>query len=114
MHDGSIRTLTDVRHVPKLRKKLISLGVLHSPGYRCTTQVGLMKVSKGMLVVMNEKRIRNLYQLEGRTKMNQEVLASKGASDSVHLWHQCLGHMSDKGLKVLVDRKSLPILKFLN
>ena len=63
---------------------------------------------------MNEKMIKNLDHLEGRTKRNGEVLESKGASDSVHLWHQHLGHMSEKGLKVLVDRKSLPSLKFLN
>jgi transposase InsO family protein len=42
------------------------------------------------------------------------VVASKDTSDSVCLGNQCLGHMSEKGLKVLVDRKSLPSLKFLN
>jgi len=42
------------------------------------------------------------------------VVASENASDSVRLWHQHLGHMSEKGLKVLVDRKSLPSLKFMN
>jgi transposase InsO family protein len=42
------------------------------------------------------------------------VVASEDASDYVHLWHQCLSHMSEKWLKVLVDRKSLPSLKFMN
>jgi hypothetical protein len=69
MHDGSVRTLTDVRNVPKLRKNLISLGVLDSDGYKCTTQGGVLKVSKGILVVMKGKRIENLYQLEGRKKI---------------------------------------------
>ncbi|KAK3007468.1 hypothetical protein RJ639_013340, partial [Escallonia herrerae] len=32
MHDGIVRTLTDVRHVPELRKILISLGTLDSNG----------------------------------------------------------------------------------
>jgi hypothetical protein len=68
MHDGSVRTLTYVRHVPELRKNLISLGVLDYVGYKCTTQGGVLKVSKVILVVMKEKRIRNLYQLEGRTE----------------------------------------------
>jgi hypothetical protein len=66
MHDGSIITLTVVRHVPKLINNLIYLGVLDSVGYKCTTQGGLLKVSKGILVVMKEKMIRNLYHLEGR------------------------------------------------
>ena len=114
MHDGYVRKLTDVRNVPELRKNLISLGFLYYVGYKCTTQGGVLKVSKVILVVMKEKRIRNLYQLEGRTKVNQAVVESKDASDSIHLWHQHLSHMSEKGLKVLVDHKSLPSLKFLN
>jgi hypothetical protein len=42
------------------------------------------------------------------------VIAYEDESESIFLWHQCLGHMSEKGLKVLVDHKSLPSLKFLN
>ena len=36
MFDGVIRTLTNVRHVPMLKKKLISLGVLDSCGHTFT------------------------------------------------------------------------------
>ncbi|PHT81193.1 hypothetical protein T459_14208 [Capsicum annuum] len=32
MHDGVVRTLTDVRYVPNLKKNLISLGTLKSLG----------------------------------------------------------------------------------
>ena len=32
MHDGIVRTLTGVRHVPELKKNLISLGILDSQG----------------------------------------------------------------------------------
>jgi hypothetical protein len=39
MFDGIIRTLTDVRHVPKLKKNLISLGVLDSGGHKFTVKV---------------------------------------------------------------------------
>ena len=42
------------------------------------------------------------------------MVAFEDVSDSVNLWHQCLGHMSKKWIKVLVDRKSLPSLKFMN
>jgi hypothetical protein len=67
MIDGSVRTLIDVRQVPELRKNLISLGVLDYAGYKCTNQVGVLKVSKGILIVMKAKRNKNLYHLEGRT-----------------------------------------------
>jgi hypothetical protein len=85
MCDGSARTLIDVRYVPELRNKLIYLGVLDSVGYRCIAQGVVMKVSKGILVVMKAKRIGNLYHLEGRTEVNQAVVAYEGASDYVRL-----------------------------
>jgi 5'-3' exoribonuclease 2 len=71
MYDGTIRMLTNVRHVPKLRNNLIYLGFLDSSGYKCTIQGVVLKLSKGILLVMKAKRIRNLYQLEGRTESNQ-------------------------------------------
>jgi hypothetical protein len=67
MHDGSVRTLKYVRHVPKLINNLIYFGVPYSVVYKCTNQGGVMKVPNDILVVMNAKRIQNLYQFEGRT-----------------------------------------------
>jgi hypothetical protein len=61
MHDGFVRTLTYVRNVPELRKKMISLGVIDFVGYMCTSQGGVLKVSNNILVVMKEKMIGNLY-----------------------------------------------------
>ena len=74
MYEGIVRTLKYLRHVPELRKNLISLGVLDFTSYKCTTQGGVLKVSKGILVFMKEKRIGNLYHLEGRTQVNQVVV----------------------------------------
>ena len=47
MHDRVMRTLTDVRHIPDLKKNLISLGVLDSQGYKYSAQGGVLKFSKG-------------------------------------------------------------------
>ena len=33
MSDGVVRTLEEVRHIPDMRKNLISLGTLDSKGY---------------------------------------------------------------------------------
>ena len=38
---------------------------------------------------------------------------SEKAEEGTHLWRQRLGHMSEKGLQVLMKRKSLPDLKSL-
>lgn len=38
MHDGMVRTLSKVQHMPDLRKNLISLSILHSNGCKYTTE----------------------------------------------------------------------------
>ena len=70
-----------------------------------------MKISKGILVFMKENGVGNLYKLEGRTKIDQATVASVDAADFTRLWHQRLGHISKRGMKVLADRKLLPSLK---
>lgn len=44
MFDGVVRTLTNVRYVPDLRKNLISLGTLDSLGYGYSAKDGVMKI----------------------------------------------------------------------
>jgi hypothetical protein len=45
--DGIVRMLTNGRHIPELKKSLISLGVLDSKGYKFAGQGGALKVFKG-------------------------------------------------------------------
>eukprot|EP00253_Pinus_taeda_P021000 PITA_21000 len=114
MYDNTVRTLTSVRHVPDLKKKLISLGVLDSDGYKFTGQDGVLKVFKGALVVMKAKKVGNLYRLKGSTQIGEAAVASEEEEAGTRLWHQRLGHMSEKGLQILMKHKSLPGLKSLN
>jgi hypothetical protein len=72
-----------------------------------------MKVYKGILLVMKAKKVGNLFMLEGRTESDHATMVSKDDNDSVRLWNQRLGHMSEQGLKVLTDSKLLPSLKSL-
>jgi hypothetical protein len=102
-----------VRHVPELRKNLISLGVLDIGGYKSIVQGGFMKVYKGILLVMKAKKVGKMFLLEGRTESYHAIVVSENDSDFVRLWHHRLGHMSERGLKVLSDCKLLPSLKSL-
>jgi hypothetical protein len=52
MFDGVVRTLSDIRHVPKVEKNMISLCILDSNGYGYKSEGGVMKVTKGAMVVM--------------------------------------------------------------
>ena len=54
-----------------------------------------------------------MYKLEGSSKVSQVAVVSKAASHTARLWHQRLGHMREKGLKVLMDRKLLSSIKFM-
>ena len=73
MFDGVVRTLGDIRHVPDLKKNLISLSTLIEKGYKYTGEGGVLKISKGSLVVMKgHQKIPMLYVLQ--VPLLQEML----------------------------------------
>lgn len=55
-HDGIIRTLSKVRHIPDMTRCLISLGTLETNGCRIIMENGVLKVIKEAMVVT--KRLR--------------------------------------------------------
>ncbi|KAG8488981.1 hypothetical protein CXB51_017075 [Gossypium anomalum] len=82
MFDGVIRTLSDVRHVPELKRNLILLSTLDSKAYKYTTE------NKGFTVT------------------NDAAVASSSLSDNdiTKLWHMCQCHMSENGMAELSKR----------
>ncbi|OIT26310.1 hypothetical protein A4A49_62299, partial [Nicotiana attenuata] len=67
IHDDVVRALADVKHVPDLKKNLISLGTLESLGCKYTGEGGVLKVSHRALVIMKARRSGTLYTLLGST-----------------------------------------------
>ncbi|GFS30789.1 hypothetical protein Acr_00g0014080 [Actinidia rufa] len=65
MADGRSVTLTEVRHVPNLRKNLISIGMLDSKGCSFDASGGTLRVFKGNKKILWGKKTRGLYRLEG-------------------------------------------------
>ena len=80
MYDGVVRTLSNVKHVPELKKNLISLDYLEEQGYAfsCQSGSGCLRITKGALVVMKGRRLsNNLYRMEGSVVSDSaEVLAA--------------------------------------
>lgn len=77
MHDGIIRTLAKVRHVPDMKNNLISLGTLDSQGYEFSSNGGVLRVSKGSVVVIKGELIcPKLYVLQGSTVVGATSVAS--------------------------------------
>ncbi|XP_071704885.1 uncharacterized mitochondrial protein AtMg00300-like [Rutidosis leptorrhynchoides] len=105
MYDGTVRTLTEVRHVPELKKNLISLGTLESIGCEYRVRGGVLKVSRGALVVMKGERFNGLYLLKGNTVTGAAGVSSSDKDvDTTKLWHMRLGHMSERGMMELSKR----------
>ena len=108
MFDNVVRTFREVRHVSEMKKNLISLGTLNSNGYCYKSKNGLMKVSKGAMVVMKGQKVEgNIYKLLGNTIVGGVVAVTEFEQDDTHLWHMRLRHMSEHGMRELQKRNLL-------
>ena len=119
MPNGNDWILQKVRHVPNLRRNLISAGQLGSEGCVVMFTDNVWKVTKGSLVVAKGAKVGTLYLCTGNTYSTLVATnidnAVKGtvnvARTNSVVWHHRLGHMSEKGMKILHSKKLLPRLK---
>ncbi|KAK8954443.1 hypothetical protein KSP39_PZI002550 [Platanthera zijinensis] len=100
MHDGAVRELTEVRHVPDIRKNLLSVGALEAKGYKIVIEEGVLKISRGALVFMRGVRHHNLYYLQGNT-VTGTVAVADDSLDANILWHMRLAHGGEASLQAL-------------
>ena len=80
-----------------MKRNLISLCNLDEKRYKYTSEGGVLKFSKGALVVMKgHQKTTMLYVLQGSTVTGDAIVASCSLSedDITKLWHMRLGHMS--------------------
>ena len=95
-----------------MKKNLISLGTLDSKGYSYKSENGIMKVSKGAMVVMTGQKIRsNVYKLLGDTILGGVAAVAESEDDDTLLWHMRLWHMSKRGIRELHKRNLLARIK---
>ncbi|KAJ1296501.1 hypothetical protein BS78_01G305700 [Paspalum vaginatum] len=83
MHGGIIRTLTDVRHILDMTENLIYLSTLDGKGYKYYSGDGVLKLSKGSLIVMKaDLKSAILYRLRGTTITGDTTIISNSLSNS--------------------------------
>ena len=90
-----------------MKRNLISLSSLEAKGYKYTGEGGVLKISKGALVVMKgHQKTTMLYVLQGSTVTRDDVITSRSLleDDITKLWHMSLGHMSENGMAELSRR----------
>ena len=104
--NGSVWELKNVRHIPDLTKNLISVSQLASEGYTTVFHGDDWKISKGAMVIARGNKSGTLYKTEGACH-----LITVAANENPNLWHQRLGHMSEKGMKIMHSKGKLPGLQ---
>ncbi|CAH9117929.1 unnamed protein product [Cuscuta epithymum] len=98
--------LHNVKHVPDMRLNLISAGLLDDDGYSNNFGNGIWKLTRGSLIVARGKRCSKLYMTHPKIfKDRVNVMVN---TDMTDLWHKRLGHMSEKGMSLLLERNVLP------
>ncbi|GJX02910.1 putative RNA-directed DNA polymerase [Tanacetum coccineum] len=105
---GTSWTLKDVRYIPGLKKRLISVGQLDEEGYHVGFRDQQWKVTKGSLVVARGNKRVSLYLVEVPSDGINATIDDRG---NATLWHQRLGHMSEKGIKILASKGRIPDLQ---
>ena len=98
LFDGTIHTIQGVvQHMKGLKKNLLFLGQLEYLGCKTHIENGIMKIIKGVLVVMKPKKIvENIFILLEDTLQEAYIsLASSSEEESIAMWHRKQGHMFD-------------------
>ena len=108
--NGSVWLLEKVRHIPELRRNLISVGQLDDEGHAILFVGGTWKVTKGAKVLARGKKIGALYM----TSSPRDTIVVADASTNTNLWHRRLGHISEKGMKMLLSKGKLLELKSID
>ncbi|KAK0602226.1 hypothetical protein LWI29_031517 [Acer saccharum] len=107
---GKILTLTDVCHVPEVRKNLVSGSLLNKHGFKLVFESDNFVLTKGGVFVGKG------YLYEGMFKLNViNKISSSSAyvidSCTLSLWHNRLGHVNTKRLR---DMSSLSLIPRFN
>ena len=77
MFDGIVRSIIDVRHVPGMKRNLLSCSTFDRKGYKYYGGDGVLKVSKGSLIVMKANlRGPELYHLQDTTIIGDAPVSS--------------------------------------
>ncbi|CAH9141104.1 unnamed protein product [Cuscuta epithymum] len=96
--NGTVFTMKNVRHVPDLRHNLFSVAAFEGSGLEGKWGNGCMKVLKNSLVLFKAKKVNNLYVCHAQPFCDSAHVVN---SDKSALWHNRLGHMSNRGLEIL-------------
>ena len=95
-------TLTDVYHVPEVRKNLVSGSLFNKFGFKLVLESNKFILSKGSTF------FGKWYMYEGMFKLNINNVSSTYMVDSLSLWHNHLGHVNIRRLHDMANLELIP------
>jgi hypothetical protein len=110
---GRIRTLPGVLHIPGLARNLISVRKMDDVGVKTIFENETCRMVQGAMVLLKGVWFGTLYKLERSTisdGCNISIVPGIGVEEertpivsreNFMLWHQRLGHIREKGLRIL-------------
>jgi hypothetical protein len=96
--------------VKGLKKKILIVGQFNNLSCKIQIDNGIMKIIKRALMVLKARKIvANLFVLirETHHEVDASIASASSLEEKMMMWHKKLGHMSEKGLKILSDQKLL-------
>ena len=104
MQDQLVKILNDVRYIPEVKRRLISLGSLEMNGCCFSSSGGKMMVKRRNNLIMTVQRRGSLYYLYVSVVKVQKGQLNLVKPTSIKLWHERLGHPEMGSIKELVKR----------
>jgi hypothetical protein len=110
---GRIITLPGVHHILGLARNLIFVRKMDDAGLKTIFEKETCRMVKGGMVLLKRVQFGTLYNLEGSTICDgynssivpyigfEEEITSAVSGEKAMMWHQRLGHIGEKGLRLL-------------
>uniref|UniRef100_A0A803NL66 Retrovirus-related Pol polyprotein from transposon TNT 1-94 n=1 Tax=Cannabis sativa TaxID=3483 RepID=A0A803NL66_CANSA len=98
---GNVTKLRHVRHVPDIKRNLMSFAMMDQDGCSVKVENGMLKVIKGSTTVMTRVTRNGIYILNGSSAKNHVNATILDKNRSTMIWHKRLGHISHGCLKYL-------------
>lgn len=97
-----MKLLRNVRHVPLLKRNLISLWMLDSIWCEYRGKEGVLEVLKDSKVVLVGEKVNDLYIVRSVEMLNETHTVTTSDLIEADIWHKRLTHISPKDLEALL------------
>ena len=93
-----------MRYLTQLKRNLISVGALEVLDLEVSIRDGVLKMTRGSMVILKGIRCNNPYYLKGSTVTGQVTTSTDSDNNCTRLWHMRLGHAGKILCKLLQSK----------